>query len=186
MTETEFMQLDGHRAEWVNGVTHFVPPVTVDHDDLRNLLIRVLGDLTDNSTGGKIHGEPFVAKLFDGSIRSPDVLFISGKNLPKLHRKRFNDGPDLVIEIGSADYVARDDREKVAEYRQAGVREYWIIDPLSKTFEVHRRNSRRKFTVVQPTDGRVYFKVIPKFFFDHRWLRAPLPRKAAVLKLMGL
>ena len=45
-------------------------------------------------------------------------------------RDTFLDGPaDLVIEVISDDSVTRDRVEKFDEYLEAGVREYWVIDP---------------------------------------------------------
>ena len=43
----------------------------------------------------------------------------------------------MVIEILSDSTADRDKGEKFDLYRQAGVREYWIVDPESKTVSVH-------------------------------------------------
>jgi len=39
---------------------------------------------------------------------------------------------NLVVEIVSPDSVERDWRMKYLEYEQAGINEYWVIDPLEK------------------------------------------------------
>lgn len=41
------------------------------------------------------------------------------------------------MEIVSPDSVARDWREKYFEYQRAGVREYWVLDPLVPTIEAY-------------------------------------------------
>ena len=86
-------------------------------------------------------------------------------------------GPDIAVEIVSRDSRTRDYRDKRSLYEDAGVAEYWIIDPLK---------SRVQFLVL--TDGgyepapllvdRIYrCGVIPGFWLDVEWLLAkPLPR----------
>jgi Uma2 family endonuclease len=48
--------------------------------------------------------------------------------------------PDLTIEIISPGTEKNDRETKREEYAQAGIPEYWIIDPDSKTLEVLRHN----------------------------------------------
>jgi Uma2 family endonuclease len=65
----------------------------------------------------------------EGSSREPDILFVATENLERLTQERLNGPPDLVIEVISDDSVKRDRDDKYREYRDAGVREYWIVDP---------------------------------------------------------
>jgi Uma2 family endonuclease len=66
--------------------------------------------------------------------REPDVLFFSTTRRP-------TDGscvapPDLVMEVVSLDDPDRDYVTKRVEYAQAGIPEYWIIDPLQQRITV--------------------------------------------------
>ena len=45
---------------------------------------------------------------------------------------------DLCVEVVSPESVTRDCREKLTEYEQAGVREYWLIDPFRTQARFHR------------------------------------------------
>ncbi|MDR3343246.1 MAG: Uma2 family endonuclease, partial [Treponema sp.] len=65
----------------------------------------------------------------------PDLLVICNKT--KTDGQRCNGAPDMVIEILSLSTAGRDREEKFALYQQAGVREYWIVDPWNKTIEVN-------------------------------------------------
>jgi Uma2 family endonuclease len=47
--------------------------------------------------------------------------------------------PDLVVEVVSKGGEKRDYEEKAEEYLRAGVREYWIVDPIKRQMLVHRR-----------------------------------------------
>ncbi|TWT45315.1 hypothetical protein RAS1_17380 [Phycisphaerae bacterium RAS1] len=46
---------------------------------------------------------------------------------------------DIAIEVVSKESRRRDYEIKPAEYLAAGVREYWIIDPLTRSATIHRR-----------------------------------------------
>jgi len=75
-----------------------------------------------------------------GKVRKPDVTFIG--------RDRFapaglSDGflrvmPDLVVEVISANDLAKDVERKVAEYLDAGIALVWVVDPDTRTVRVHR------------------------------------------------
>lgn len=54
----------------------------------------------------------------------------------KLDRKRCNVAPDFIIEIVSPGTPADDYIRKLYYYKNAGVREYWIVDPRHKTVTV--------------------------------------------------
>ena len=51
---------------------------------------------------------------------------------------RYEGAPDLVIEILSPSSRSKDQLLKLYKYSNAGVREYWIVDPKYKIVTVHR------------------------------------------------
>ena len=65
----------------------------------------------------------------------PDILVVCDKS--KLDGKSVLGAPDLVIEILSPSTSLRDKVLKFRRYLQAGVREYWIVEPDSKAVSVH-------------------------------------------------
>ena len=62
-------------------------------------------------------------------------MYLAPANLHRFDPKRWTYA-DLVIEIVSPNDRARDHVEKRAEYAQAGVPEYWIVDPDAETVSV--------------------------------------------------
>ena len=67
----------------------------------------------------------------------------------KLHRKKLNDrgcdgSPDWIIEIVSPSTSRIDYGVKLFKYRTAGVREYWIVNPMKKTVTVFDMESEEK------------------------------------------
>lgn len=55
----------------------------------------------------------------------------------KLDGKRCNGAPDFIIEIVSPGTPADDYIRKLYYYKNAGVREYWIVDPRRRTITVN-------------------------------------------------
>ena len=72
---------------------------------------------------------PTDVRLFkdDRTIVQPDIVVLCDRN--KLTRRRIEGAPDLLIEILSVSSRTKDNRIKLAKYADAGVREYWTIDP---------------------------------------------------------
>lgn len=77
---------------------------------------------------------PFDVVLDDFNIVQPDVIVICDES--KRDGKRCNGAPDLIIEVTSSNY-GRDYVDKLEIYRRAGVREYWIVDPLYERVMVY-------------------------------------------------
>jgi Uma2 family endonuclease len=121
----------GRRFEWVDGeIVEFMPD-TVRH----LLLIRFIFLLIHQH----VERHELGLTLFSGLLmrlpqrpsgRVPDVTFVSTERLNRMF-ETYYDGPvDLAVEVVSPDSTRRDYRDKLAEYESAGVREYWLIDPL--------------------------------------------------------
>lgn len=65
----------------------------------------------------------------------PDISVICDKN--KLDEKGCHGAPDWIIEIVSPSSIHMDYIKKLAKYNDAGVREYWIVNPIKSTVMVY-------------------------------------------------
>ena len=70
----------------------------------------------------------------DRTIVQPDLLILCDKD--KYTPARIIGAPDFVAEVLSRSTRTKDIFIKLNKYRNAGVREYWIIDPAKKTVMV--------------------------------------------------
>ena len=69
------------------------------------------------------------------TFREPDVLVLRDRSDPR-YQDRYWLGADLVAEVVSPDDPDRDLVEKRADYAEAGIPEYWIVDPRDETIAV--------------------------------------------------
>ena len=186
MSEAEFeaWALNRVDAEWVDGEVVLMAPVNDEHNDLDlwwSTLIRIFVEEHDL---GVVRNNIFVRFASQRRRRVPDLLFV-GRDRIKLLKPTYLEGaPDLIIEIISPDSQSRDRREKYREYEKAGVREYWIIDPLSKTAEAYQLEGK-KFQLIEEQEGALISRVLRNFWIRSEWLwRKPLPKVSTALKQM--
>jgi Uma2 family endonuclease len=90
----------------------------------------------------KAYPAPYDVRLFyagdesDDTVVQPDIAVICDE------KKRGEEGcrgaPDLVVEILSPSNTAIEMARKFELYRQAGVREYWIVTPEDRNIQTYR------------------------------------------------
>lgn len=73
------------------------------------------------------------------TVRSPDVAFVRADRVPP---GGFGPGwipfaPDLAVEVLSPSETASDTEEKLADYRAAGTRLLWVVDPAKRMVSIY-------------------------------------------------
>ena len=74
-------------------------------------------------------------RIREGKYREPDLLVL-GDRQDERYQDRYWLGADLVAEVVSPDRPARDLVEKRVDYAEAGIPEYWIVDPRDETVTI--------------------------------------------------
>lgn len=192
LTEPQFWAEYGGediKVEWVNGEVIAMAPISDRHSIINGWLYRLIWEFVEHHDLGIVHGPEFPMRLSSiRKIRIPDVMFVSKTKVPKLH-PTYLDGPaDLVIEVVSPDSESRDWRDKYGDYQSAGVREYWIVDPLSNRVDIYTLDRSKQYVQIQPDkDGRIHSKVLKGLYIQPQWLwRSPLPKLTVALKELKL
>jgi Uma2 family endonuclease len=102
------------------------------HNYLRDILVRLLGDLVEQQRLGRIIAEQEYD--FDGNAHGPDVSFIREEKVPLLEDRRVQRFvPDLAIEIASPNDRVEDLLKKAQRYRRCGTAEVWIFTLETRT-----------------------------------------------------
>jgi Uma2 family endonuclease len=110
---------------------------------------------------GRVKMTPSQTKLGpDLPGREPDLMFIAEARLDIIKPSHVDGPPDLIIEIVSPESQGRDYGIKLNEYEQAGVREYWIIDPLRDDVLFYQLDDEGVFRRFAPDEKGTYHSVI--------------------------
>jgi len=120
--------------EFTDGVIEILPMPTQYHQAISKFLFLALLAYIQR-IGGEIFYAPLRLKVWPDKFREPDLLLVLDKADPRCHN-RFWLGADLVVEIVSPDDPERDTKIKRADYVDAGIPEYWIVNPLDETISV--------------------------------------------------
>jgi Uma2 family endonuclease len=125
-------KLDTHRLiELVDGRIEVLPVPTEEHQSIIAFLFEALVGFVRPRKLGKVLFMGLRVRMRTLNFREPDVVFLGKKNAAK-RGNRFWRGADLVMEVVSEDDPDRDYVEKRLEYAKAGIREYWIVDPMTR------------------------------------------------------
>ena len=154
---------DEPRCELIFGRFHLSPSPSVLHQVVLGLFFEALNRIAD-ATGGLALTAPLDVVLADHSVVQPDLIYISSDRR-SIVRERIEGTPDLLVEILSKGTARRDRGEKLALYLAAGVREYWIVDPIERQIEFLVEREGR-FTVALPTGAEYISETQPEIRLD--------------------
>lgn len=133
VSEYQALNLEGPLIELNEGCLEVLPMPDWMHQAIAAILYERLKALVIDGRPGLASLPPFNLNTIGKQYRHPDVMYLAPANR-KRFRREYWDYADFVAEVVSGDKrdQDRDKIEKRAEYAQAGVREYWIIDPELK------------------------------------------------------
>ena len=148
---------EGERYELIYGEAYCMAAPNAYHQTILSELIRQFG----NHFVGKpckVYPAPFDVRLFyeedesDDTVVQPDISVICD---PEKRGKEGGHGaPDFIAEILSPSNTAIEMQRKYELYREAGVREYWVIDPKHKTLHSYLFNNGTIFPhTYRPSDS---------------------------------
>lgn len=189
MTEEEFVAWcdEDIKAEYVDGEVIVYTPVSRKHDDLTWFLGTLLKLFVEKNELGSIHGPELQVRLRAGIRRVPDLLFIAKEHRDIVQDAYVEGAPDLIVEIVSPDSEERDWREKYWEYEEAGVKEYWVIDPYSQTMAMYQLGKEGRYRRVELKEGIYRSEAVPGFWLRPEWLwQEPLPNVLEIARELDI
>lgn len=94
---------------------------------------------------------PIKATKKDTTVVQPDLCVICDEE--KLDEKGCNGSPDLMVEIISPNNSKHDIHTKFNLYKEAGILEYWIIEPYDKILLVYTLKDNEYIGLPPQTEG---------------------------------
>jgi Uma2 family endonuclease len=141
------------RCELIDGVVYNMASPTINH---QRIAARVWKQL-DNLLAGRVCEallSPVDVRLFanhsnknDDTVVQPDILIVCDKKKYDPNGRGILGAPDVVIEILSPSSTYHDRVLKCKKYQEAGVDEYWLIDPDHKITEVHILENKKYYII---------------------------------------
>ena len=124
---------DDQRVELIDGVFYDMAAPTVEHQLLTGSVHAQFLAFIRRKKGKCIPLVSPVDVKLDADNKTmvqPDVIVVCDRE--RITEKTVLGGPDFVLEVVSPSSVMKDYIKKAAKYEAAGVREYWIVDPMSR------------------------------------------------------
>ena len=127
------------RAELIDGQFYDIASPSRIHQEILGFLFLGISSYIRSKNGDcKVYPAPFAVKLFEDdnkTIVEPDISIICDPK--KLTDRGCTGAPDWIIEIVSPSTASHDYIRKLKLYADAGVKEYWIVDPDKKSVYVY-------------------------------------------------
>jgi Uma2 family endonuclease len=137
-SEADYLALEtNHLIELCGGRLQVLPMPTTGHQAMVASFWRLLNEFVSARKLGTALFAALPVRLSEGTFREPDVLFMRSENASRITEDYWI-GADLVVEVISKGRKGRDRdlRVKRKEYAEAGITEYWIVDPQEKEIVV--------------------------------------------------
>jgi len=165
---------EDERWEIIDGIAYMqAAPSPIHQEILVGLLTQFHNYLAGKPC--KVYPAPFCVKLMNedaknpediNKIVEPDITIVCDKS--KIDGKGCNGAPDMIVEILSPSSIKMDRFIKFNKYEQAGVREYWIVEPEGKLVSVFALQNDRRYgrPEIYTEDDKIKVSMFPDLNVD--------------------
>lgn len=164
LTYDDLLQMpdDHNRHEIINGVLFVSPSPNRAHQLLSIALFKAVSAHVDANKLGVLLYAPVDVRLGPHNVVEPDLLFLRSDRFHLYEPRGVVGGTtDLVVEIVSPSSFRVDAVDKAALYASAGVPEYWLANPETKSFRMLVLGPGGTYHDAEATGGRFHSTVIP-------------------------
>lgn len=161
---------DGKRAELIDGQIYYMAPPNIIHQRILSFLHLEIGNYIRANKGTcEVFPAPFAVFLAtdDSKYLEPDISVIRDTN--KLNHHGCSGAPDWIVEIVSPSSRPMDYYTKLSLYRSAGVREYWIVDPMKQVVLVYDMEHAAAPVIYSFTD-KIKVNIYENLFIDFSYI----------------
>lgn len=154
---------DIYRYEIIAGEMIVSASPSKRHARISLRLVRRMADYVEEHNLGEAFHAPVDVRLGRHDIVVPDIIFLSAERSHVFGERLADGAPDLIVEVLSPSTRTRAVKVKLQQYVQAGVQEYWVVDPRSGKISVYWRTHERTYELLPAEDGTTRSRVIPGF-----------------------
>ncbi len=144
---------EGSPYQLIEGELVMSPAPGFEHFRSSKRIFVRLYRILEEAGKGEVIFAPVDLYLDEENAYQPDIMVVLKGSRAKITRKGVYGPPDVVVEILSPSTAYYDLKVKKKVYERAGVREYWLVDPMEKSFEVYT-NSEEGFKLTSRAMGR--------------------------------
>jgi Uma2 family endonuclease len=165
---------EGERYEIIDGIAYMqAAPSRIHQEILMELSKQIANYLSGKPC--KVYPAPFCVRLPKGDEKSendiknvvePDITVVCDSS--KLDEKGCKGAPDMIIEIISPNSGKKDRLVKFKKYEEAGVKEYWIVEPEWKIISVFTLQENRRYgrPEMYTEEDKVKVTIFPDLVID--------------------
>jgi Uma2 family endonuclease len=173
-TYADYLEWEGpERYQLLNGEAFMMSSPTVEHQAISMELSSQFAIFLKGKPC-KVFAAPLDVRPFpeenrgDDTVIQPDLLVVC--NSSKFSKGSVDGPPDLVIEIVSPSNTQRELFLKFQIYLEAGVREYWVIEPLGKKVQVHVLENGHFISSAYKEEAVIPVTILPPLSIDLKTL----------------
>ena len=168
-TEEDYYNLpENVRAELIDGQFYYMAAPSRVHQKILMFLSKTIANYIDSKNGPcEVYPAPFAVKLFsedDKNMVEPDISVICDPN--KLTDRGCTGAPDWIVEIVSPSNSSHDYIRKLNLYADAGVREYWIVNPDKKSIYVYHLEETQFETTAYTLQDKIKVNIYDDLWID--------------------
>jgi len=124
---------EGTLCQLIHNQLIMSPSPSTTHQNIAGRVFRLLADYVEKNNMGTAFIAPYDVHFDNKNVFQPDIVFIAKEHIHLIKENGLYGTPDMVIEILSPSTEKYDRGEKKDIYEQYGVKEYWMIEPTSKS-----------------------------------------------------
>jgi Uma2 family endonuclease len=129
---------DNVRREIIDGELHVTPNPIRKHEMAVGSVFKHLRAFLEAHPLGTVYSSPFSVVLSETDVVEPDLVFVAAERAGSVTDDGIEGAPDLVVEVLAGPTRRIDETVKRGLYEEAGVREYWLVDPDERTVRIWR------------------------------------------------
>jgi len=162
------VQFEGQSTEWHAGKVVQKVSNNTQHQIILGFLFTLLTFYLSSKKSGKVFLAGLPMYISDNvPAQEPDLIVMLNSQLERVKSNRLEGPADIALEVVSPGSGTDDRATKLFEYENAGVPEYWLIDPIRKEASIYILNDDGQYERHPENDlKQLQSTILDKFVLD--------------------